>query len=290
MSTVTERSVQLFDSIESLRTARAKLRAAGKSLAFVPTMGNLHAGHIALVKHAAERASCVVVSIFVNPLQFGPLEDFANYPRTLESDCAKLDAAGVDYLFVPDVPAIYPAGTTRLTEISMPELESILCGAERPGHFSGVLAVVARLFHIVEPDVAVFGEKDYQQLTMIRKMVSDLAFPIEIDGVETVREEDGLALSSRNQYLTPAERQIAPTLHKTLKATAAKLRAGAVDYPALERSGLRELMTAGFRPGYFSIRNADDLSRPAKGTSKLIVLTAARLGNARLIDNVVVST
>ena len=266
-------------------------RNAGDTIALVPTMGDLHRGHLALVDEACARAGRVVVSIFVNPLQFGPGEDFADYPRALESDCARLGEHGADLVFAPEVDTLYPAGTGHHVRISIPGLDDILCGADRPGHFEGVATVVAKLFNIVRPDIAVFGEKDYQQLLLIRRLVQDLDFGIEIIGAPTVREPDRLALSSRNRYLTAEERRVAPVLNEVLHGVAARLLAGERDYRRLEADAEAELEAAGFEPRYVAIRRAGDLSAPRADdpAASLRVLAAAQLGRARLIDNVPVA-
>jgi len=273
-------------TVKKLRTELANLRVRGGRIALVPTMGNLHAGHLALVAEARALADHVVASIFVNPTQFGPGEDFATYPRTLERDRRQLAAAGADLLFAPSVEEIYPDGSTDGTVVCVPRLSTILCGASRPGHFAGVASVVTRLFNIVQPDVAVFGEKDYQQLLVIRRLQADLHLPIRIVGVPTQRNVDGLALSSRNQYLTAAELRRAPALHQALVDCAGQLKRRTRSFAALEKQGLARLAAAGFRPDYFVIRNAADLTRPGKGSRELVVLAAARLGRTRLIDNV----
>lgn len=267
-----------------LRAEVAALRAQGKRIAFVPTMGNLHAGHRRLMEEARKYADAIVVSIYVNPLQFGPKEDFASYPRTPAQDHALLGDVGVDLLFAPGEREIYPRGRERHTQVEVPQLGQILCGAFRPGHFRGVTTVVARLFQLVMPDVAIFGKKDYQQLLMIRLMVSDLGMPIEIIGIDTVREPDGLALSSRNSYLSTDERRTAPILYKTLGRVRDRMRQG-VARAAAEEGALTELRAAGWRPDYVSVRRANDLGEPEEGDKSLIVLTAAWLGCTRLIDN-----
>ncbi len=280
-----------MEVLTSISAVRERVRAwhrEQRRIAFVPTMGNLHPGHLSLIEAARRHGERFVASIFVNPMQFGPNEDFAHYPRTPREDERMLAEAGCDLMFMPDVAEIYPRGYAASTRIDVPELSTILCGEFRPGHFEGVATVVAKLFNIVEPDVAVFGEKDYQQLTIIRRMVADLCMPVEIVGAPTVRESDGLAMSSRNQYLTAEERRIAPRIFAELERAAAKLRQGESDYAAVERAGSEALATAGFRPDYFSVR-ARDLSVPAPDARELVVLTAARLGRARLIDNVQVS-
>jgi pantoate--beta-alanine ligase len=263
---------------------RAKLRVA-----FVPTMGNLHAGHLSLIEAARRHGERFVASIFVNPMQFGPNEDFAHYPRTPREDERMLAAAGCNLMFIPDVAEIYPNGSERVTRIEVPGLSRILDGEFRPGFFEGVSTVVAKLFHIVEPDVAIFGEKDFQQLTIIRRMVADLCMPVEIVGAPTVRDHDGLAMSSRNQYLTPAERAKSPQIYQALQAAAARVQAGDADFASIERAGFQALESAGFRPDYFSVRQAQDLSPATALARELVILTAARVGKARLIDNVQVT-
>jgi pantoate--beta-alanine ligase len=269
--------------VADLRAATRAWRAAGARIAFVPTMGNLHAGHVKLITEARARADKVVVSVFVNPLQFGPSEDFDKYPRTLAEDTAKLEAAGADLLFAPSVAEMYPAGREAQTTVTVPGLSDILDGEFRPGHFAGVATVVAKLFGQVQPDVALFGEKDYQQLLVIRRLVADLALPIEILGIPTVREPDGLAMSSRNQYLSPVERAQAASIYRVLGAAAEALRAGRAA-AAVEAEGTQALRSAGFRPDYVAVRRAEDLGPPSPGAA-LIVLAAAWLGKARLIDN-----
>lgn len=278
--------MQTHTSVPALRTAVASLRQHGKRIAFVPTMGNLHDGHIDLVRRARELADAVIVSIFVNPLQFGATEDLSRYPRTPDEDSARLAAEGVDTLFLPGVDDIYPLGTAQQTRVEVPGISDILCGAERPGHFSGVATVVAKLFNLVGPDIAVFGEKDYQQLAIIRRLTSELAFPIRIEGVPTHRAADGLALSSRNGYLTPEERQQAPALYATLCATREAIAQGGRDYTALEREACQRLAQAGFRPGYYRIADAASLLPPTPDCDEIVILASATLGNTRLIDNV----
>ena len=275
-------------SIAGLKSEIARLRAAGKRIAFVPTMGNLHAGHRHLLEQAHRHADVVVASIYVNPLQFGPQEDFSAYPRTPEQDRAVLEAAGVELLFFPDDTAIYPRGRDRSTWVEVPELGDILCGVARPGHFRGVATVVHRLFQIVMPDVALFGKKDYQQLLIIRLMTSDFGLPIEIIGVDTVREADGLAMSSRNGYLAAAERHVAPVLQATLTALAGRIAGRALapqDLVVFEQQAIDDLTAAGMRPEYVSVRRQQDLALPAANDGKLVILAAAWLGRTRLIDN-----
>ena len=275
-------------TISSLRENVQGWRGFKETVALVPTMGNLHAGHLSLVEVARQQADRVVVSVFVNPTQFGPNEDFAAYPRTLDSDRRQLTRANVDILFAPAVEEIYPHPDRPGTLVSVPGLSSILCGHFRPGHFDGVASVVTRLFNIVQPDVAVFGQKDYQQLLVIRRLQSDLHLPVEIVAAPTAREPDGLALSSRNQYLEPAERAKAPAMQAALARCAEALRKGEKDFDLLEQKGLAELAAAGFRPDYFAIRDAADLSTPVKTSRKLVILAAGHLGRARLIDNALV--
>lgn len=274
------------EKIDELRGAVRRLRHGGRRIAFVPTMGNLHAGHLALVARAREVADFTVVSIFVNPFQFGEGEDFLTYPRTLGEDCAELERSGADLLFIPEAAEIYPKGPTRCTRIEVPELGGMLCGEFRPKFFRGVATVVAILFNAVAPDVAIFGEKDYQQLLVIRRMVRDLKMPIEVLGAPTVREQDGLAMSSRNRYLSEAERRVAPALYLTLREVRDSLRRGAADFAVIEAEGTRTLEARGFRPDYLVVRRAADLSLPKAGDQDLRILAAAWLGRARLIDNV----
>jgi pantoate--beta-alanine ligase len=272
-------------TIAAVREHVNRWRGEGRRIAFVPTMGNLHAGHVSLIEKARQHGDRFVASIFVNPMQFGPNEDFAHYPRTPTQDARMLADAGCDLMFMPDVAEIYPNGSERATRVEVPGLSDILDGEFRPGHFEGVATVVAKLFHIVEPDVAVFGEKDFQQLTIIRRMAADLCMPLTIVGAPTVREPDGLAMSSRNQYLTDEERRKAPIIHQTLVAAVERLRAGDRDFAAIESAGIEALERAGLRTDYFAVRRADDLGAPDAHTRHLVVLTAARLGRARLIDN-----
>lgn len=277
-------TLETIEEISTLREQVAAWRRAGLRVGFVPTMGNLHAGHLALVAEARRLAERVVVSIFVNPLQFGPQEDFAAYPRTLARDQELLAGAGTDLLFAPTVAAVYPRGQAEQTRVEVPGLSDILCGASRPGHFVGVATVVCKLFNMVQPDLAVFGEKDFQQLQVIRLMTLDLSLPVAIQGLATVREADGLAMSSRNGYLTTEERARAPALYRTLQRCAEWLRAGQ-DSATVERQAGEAIAAAGFEPDYFSVRRAADLGLPALGERELVVLAAARLGRARLIDN-----
>jgi len=261
-------------------------RRAGERIAFVPTMGNLHAGHGSLVGRASELADHVIVSIFVNPLQFGPNEDFAAYPRTPDDDRRILESLNVDLLFAPEVADIYPRGQESTARVHVPVIEDILCGAFRPGHFMGVATVVTKLLNIVQPDVGVFGEKDYQQLLIIRRATLDLCMPIEIVGVPTTREPDGLAMSSRNRYLSAEQRAAAPAIFAELERARTAIESGATDLAAIARRGGEALQQAGFRPDYFEIRDAATLEEPNAQSREVVVLTAARIGRARLIDNV----
>ncbi|USF86695.1 pantoate--beta-alanine ligase [Candidatus Endoriftia persephone] len=281
--------MQQTASIEALRQRVREWRAGGERVAFVPTMGNLHAGHMALVEAAQKRAERCVVSIFVNPLQFAAGEDLESYPRTLAADWEKLAAAGVDLLFLPSVETIYPAGQAAQTRVEVPLISDMLCGASRPGHFAGVATVVCKLFNMVQPDLALFGEKDFQQLMVIRRMVADLAMPLQIVGVPTSREPDGLARSSRNGYLTEDERKRAPALYAALQMVAEGLKSAQPNPAELLSKAKKSLESSGFRPDYVEILSADDLQPAARGTSELVVLAAAYLGRARLIDNLRVS-
>jgi len=270
----------IHEAIAGLREAR---RRAGR-VALVPTMGNLHAGHIALMTQARDHADQVVATIFVNRLQFRPGEDFEKYPRTFEDDCAKLEAAGVDHLFAPDEAQMYPQPQTYHVE-PPPEQAGVLDGEFRPGHFRGVATVVMKLFQIAQPDVALFGKKDYQQLMVIRNMAREFNLPIEIIGGETVRAVDGLALSSRNGYLSATERAEAPRLYRVLAEMAAEVRNGAGNYPELEAKAMNTLSINGWAPDYVALRKKLDLQCPSAHDSGLVVLAAARLGSTRLIDN-----
>ena len=270
--------MQLLYSVSELRSRLAN----EKDIAFVPTMGNLHEGHINLVRIARAKGSCVVVSIFVNPIQFGPNEDFDKYPRTLDADCAKLQGLA-DVVFVPSVEEMYPEKQTMFVE--PPPIAGELCGEFRQGHFQGVATVVLKLFNLVQPQVAIFGKKDYQQLAVIRQMVSQFNLPIEIVGAETGRAADGLALSSRNLYLTEAERTEAVMLSQTLRGMGEALKNGAIGYATLETDASAALAKRGWVVEYVSVRKQSDLGIPAEGESRLVVLAAARLGKTRLIDN-----
>lgn len=269
-----------------LRRCVLRWRHEGCRIAFVPTMGNLHPGHGNLVKQAARKADRVIVSIFVNPLQFGPNEDFAAYPRTPVEDRKLLEGLQTHLLFLPEVEDMYPRGQVATARVQVPDIDSILCGAFRPGHFTGVATIVTKLLNLVQPDAAFFGEKDYQQLMIIRRAVADLCMPVEIVGVSTTREPDGLAMSSRNRYLTAEERKIAPVIFQELERSRHAIRDGERSFVSLEQSGFEALKNEGFRPDYFSIRDAATLSEPSEETGEVVILTAARIGRARLIDNV----
>lgn len=262
-------------------------RQQGESIILVPTMGNLHAGHLQLVKQAKQLADKVVVSIFVNPTQFVAGEDYETYPRTVEDDVAHLQTIDPDLLFVPDVNEVYPAGVEHETQVVVPGLDSIFCGAFRPGHFTGVATVVTKLLNMVQPDIALFGKKDYQQLLVIKKLVTDLSLPVEIIGAETVREASGLAMSSRNRYLSVSEKEIAAELYQVLVTISAAIKTGRRDYHQLETDAVEHLQNKGFKTEYLNIRNAIDLDEPKE--DDLIVLVAAWLGKARLIDNIPIS-
>lgn len=284
-----ELTMLVVNNPAALREQIGQWHREGRAIAFVPTMGNLHQGHLTLVEEARRHGDKVVVSIFVNPLQFDKAEDLANYPRTLEQDCAALEAAGVDLVFTPTPEIMYPQGLASQTFVEVPGISSLLEGALRPGHFRGVSTVVTKLFNLVQPNVACFGEKDYQQLALIRKMVADMAMPIEIVGVPTVRAEDGLALSSRNGYLTAAERAIAPELARTMNWIAGQIEAGNSHLPSLVAQASQRLDNAGFRTDAIDIVDADTLESASAESLRLVILMAAYLGKARLIDNRVVA-
>ncbi len=272
-------------TVGAVRAQVLAWRAQGLKVGFVPTMGNLHAGHTSLLAAARFRADRVIASIFVNPLQFGQGEDYGQYPRTPGEDMQLLQGAQCDALFMPGVAELYPDGGTQATRVSVHGLSDILCGAFRPGHFDGVATVVAKLFGIVQPDVAVFGEKDFQQYVIIHKMTRELAIPVEVVGAPTVRAADGLALSSRNRYLSAEERVRAPAIHRALQRAVERLAAGERDLASVEAEGAASIRAAGLQVDYFSVRSALELAVPAPGMHDLVVLTAARLGRARLIDN-----
>lgn len=275
----------IIETLPLLRQQIRRLRMEGKRVALVPTMGNLHDGHMKLVDEAKARADVVVVNIFVNPMQFDRPEDLARYPRTLQEDCEKLNKRKVDLVFAPSVKEIYPNGTETHTYVDVPGLSTMLEGASRPGHFRGVSTIVSKLFNLVQPDIACFGEKDFQQLALIRKMVADMGFDIEIVGVPIMRAKDGLALSSRNGYLTAEQRKIAPGLYKVLSSIADKLQAGERDLDEIIAIAGQELNEKGFRADDIQIRDADTLLEVSETSKRAVILVAAWLGDARLIDN-----
>lgn len=276
-------------TIAALREQLTAWRRSGDRIALVPTMGNLHQGHLELVRQARLRAERVVVTLFVNPLQFGAGEDLAAYPRTPTEDGAALEAEGADLLFSPSESEVYPHGREAGTRVEVTGLSSILDGASRPGHFVGVTTVVTKLFNMVQPDIALFGLKDFQQFAILKQMVRDLDLPIEMVGVPTVRESDGLAMSSRNGYLSSEERALAPALFRQLQATAAAMRGGRRDYAVLAREGEAALSLVGFLPDYLEVRSANSLALPGEGETALVILVAARLGKTRLIDNLMIT-
>ena len=282
--------MKIITQIAELRAQIQAWRHSQQRIALVPTMGNLHDGHLTLVKQALAIADQVVVSIFVNPLQFGATEDYHTYPRTLAEDSEKLAQLGVQLLFNPAVTTIYPVGIAATTSVQIPKLSEILCGASRPGLFKGVATIVNILFNLVQPDKAVFGEKDYQQLLIIKRLVTDLFIPIEIVSVPTVREADGLAMSSRNHYLNPTQRAIAPYLFQMLNEMKVKIAAGQSEWALLASEAIANLKHAGFKPDYVSIRCRHDLTVPTPEDHNLIILAAAWLGAARLIDNILVTS
>ena len=275
----------IIETLPLLRQHIRRLRQEGKRVALVPTMGNLHDGHMTLVEEAKTRADVVVVSIFVNPMQFDRPEDLARYPRTLQEDCEKLNKRKVDFVFAPSEKEIYPQGLEGQTYVDVPGLSTMLEGASRPGHFRGVSTIVSKLFNLIQPDIACFGEKDFQQLALIRKMVADLGYDIEIVGVPIIRAKDGLALSSRNGYLTAEQRKIAPGLYKVLTRVAEKLKAGERDQEEIIAIAEQELNEKGFRADDIQIRDADTLLDLTENSKRAVILMAAWLGQARLIDN-----
>ncbi|MDA8489293.1 pantoate--beta-alanine ligase [Kluyvera sp. Awk 3] len=275
----------IIETLPLLRQHIRRLRQEGKHVALVPTMGNLHDGHMTLVEEAKTRADVVVVSIFVNPMQFDRPEDLARYPRTLQEDCEKLNKRKVDFVFAPSEKEIYPQGLEGQTYVDVPGLSTMLEGASRPGHFRGVSTIVSKLFNLIQPDIACFGEKDFQQLALIRKMVADLGYDIEIVGVPIIRAKDGLALSSRNGYLTAEQRKIAPGLYKVMSRVAEKLKAGERELPEIIALAEQELNEKGFRADDIQIRDADTLLDLTENSKRAVILMAAWLGQARLIDN-----
>ncbi len=276
--------------IKTLREVLQGFRHDDETVALVPTMGSLHQGHMGLVRLANEYAERVVTSVFVNPTQFGPHEDFENYPRAFDTDRRRLSRGGVDIMFAPTHEEIYPFGVENITSVSVPRLSTLFCGERRPGHFYGVTSVVNRLFNAVAPDVAVFGQKDYQQLVIIRRMVADLHMPVKIIASPTFRDNTGLALSSRNRHLSDDERARAGELYATICECRDQYLAGARDLSALEKAGIERLARAGFDPQYVSVRKSGDLSEPDVDSRFLVVMAAARLGETRLIDNVLFET
>ena len=277
--------MQLIHSITEMQSYSSVWQQAGLKIAFVPTMGNLHAGHLSLVEKAMRVADRVVVSIFVNPLQFNENSDFEAYPRTLDADIQKLDDYRVDALFAPSENELYPQGREQVTTVEVPELSTILEGKSRPGHFCGVVTVVAKLFNCVQPHVAIFGEKDFQQLLVVQRMVVDLNFPIEIIGMPTRREQDGLAMSSRNSRMSTEERQKAPALYRTLRSLRDKILAGEHDFAQLESQAMEQIAAEGMSPEYIRVRSAKYLGTP-QITADLVIVAAAHLGQTRLIDNI----
>lgn len=275
------------EQIQVIRDTVRQWRQNGLTVGFVPTMGNLHQGHLTLVHEARKRADKVVVSIFVNPMQFNNTSDLTNYPRTLQEDCSALESAHADLVFCPTPEIMYPKGLANQTQVSVPGIGDVLEGAMRPGHFTGVSTVVTMLFNIVQPDLACFGEKDFQQLALIRAMTRDLCLPIEIVGIPTIREEDGLAMSSRNGYLTKAERQLAPKLSQIMNQLGANLLANRTNLGALKTEATQALDEAGFKTDSIDVVDADTLEEITSKTKRIVVLMAAFLGKARLIDNLV---
>jgi len=281
--------MQVIKEVSELRQLIRQQKQAGKTIAFVPTMGNLHEGHLQLIDNAVGRSDFVVSSIFVNPMQFGAGEDFDNYPRTHEADIEKLTSRGCNLLFLPSVPTMYPVAPDIQTRVEVPGLSDVLCGASRPGHFVGVATVVAKLFNLVQPDMAIFGEKDFQQLMVIRRMANELCMPVEIIGAPIVRESDGLAMSSRNGYLDQQQRQTAPELFAELTRLKQQVLDGETDFSRLEQECSTRLEQHGFKKDYIAIRRTDDLNPPVNSDDNLVVLAAAWLGKTRLIDNLVLN-
>ncbi len=283
--------MKIINTVAELRATVAQWKVNDERVALVPTMGNLHAGHLQLVEQARQQAEHVVVSIFVNPMQFtnvgGGGKDFERYPRTFEADCEKLSAVAdrSDVVFGPSVEEVYPSGFEAETRVEVPEISDILEGEFRPGHFTGVATVVAKLFNMAQPDVALFGEKDFQQLLVIQRFVADLCFPVEVIGIPTVREQNGLAMSSRNQYLSTTEREQAALLYQVLAQAKQQIATDEIDFPSIQQQAATQLNEAGFRPEYFELRRAQDLQIPTVQDAELVLLVAAWLGEARLIDN-----
>jgi pantoate--beta-alanine ligase len=278
--------MQQVTLVPDLRKQVRAWHTEGLKIALVPTMGNLHTGHLALVEKGKSEADRTIVSIFVNPIQFVEGEDYEDYPRTMKSDLDRLGELDTDLVFIPEVDELFPKGLQEHTRVTVPELDKIYCGEFRPGHFTGVATIVAKLLNLVQPDIAIFGDKDYQQLLVIRRLVNDLAIPVEILGFPTVREQDGLAMSSRNHYLSKEERKLAPCLYETLKLMANSIMAGEYNYKMLEKKAVERLLQIGFRPEYVNVCNAEDLGKPGK--TDMVILAAAWLGKSRMIDNVAV--
>jgi pantoate--beta-alanine ligase len=277
--------MQVISEILALREVRRTWQSSAKIIAFVPTMGNLHQGHLNLVREAKKHADIVVVSIFVNPMQFGPDEDLDAYPKTIENDSRQLEELGVDLLFIPNSTDIYARGLEQQTFVEVPGLSYMICGASRPGHFRGVATIVCKLFNMVQPNIAFFGDKDFQQLQVIKAMVTDLSMNLKVFGVPTIRESDGLAMSSRNQYLTGSERKLAPTLYQKMHALAHEVQLGRRDFTQLTQEYQSHLSELGFNPDYLEIRNVKNLLQPGYEDKHLVLLAAAFLGKTRLIDN-----
>jgi pantoate--beta-alanine ligase len=276
----------VIHTINELQDELRQRRQANQSIALVPTMGNLHQGHLQLVSTAQQHAEAVVVTLFVNPTQFSENEDLDNYPRTFQDDCQKLELLNTDILFAPSIDEIYPLGGENTSHVHVPNITDVLCGASRPGHFDGVTTIVCKLFNMTRADVAIFGEKDFQQLAVIHRMVDDLNIPIRIIGEPIVREADGLAMSSRNGYLSEEERLLAPRLHQILQYIKQLILAGEVDFNAIESQAKIDLIEAGFKPDYLHIYQRNELKPATKDSKELIIIVAAFLGSTRLIDNV----
>ena len=281
--------MRVITSIAELRDIIKTHKNNNRSVGFVPTMGNLHAGHLDLVSKASAKSDCMVVSIFVNPTQFDKADDLKAYPRTMNKDLSQLEDAGVDLVFSPDPDEMYPHGGL-VTEIDVPKISSLHEGSSRPGHFMGVATVVCKLFNIVSPDIAIFGQKDFQQLSLIRQMVADLDMPVEIIGAPTIREDDGLAMSSRNSRLSVAQRKLAPSLHRVLRKLEKRVMLGNCDYVEAQNEMMAELSELGFKPDYILVCNAKTLQAANETDQDLVILAAAYLGDVRLIDNIQIST
>mgnify|MGYP001064741076 CR=1 FL=1 len=277
--------MQLISDILDLREIRRTWQSSAKVIAFVPTMGNLHQGHLNLVREAKKQADIVVVSIFVNPMQFGPDEDLDAYPRTLQSDSRLLEELGVDVLFMPKATDIYARGLEQQTFVEVQGLSYMICGASRPGHFRGVATIVCKLFNMVQPNLAFFGEKDFQQLQVIKAMVTDLSMNLKVFGMATTRDDDGLAMSSRNQYLKDKERKLAPSLYEKMQQLASEIQLGRRDFSKITQEYKLQLAELGFNPDYLEIRNVENLLQPGHEDQHLVLLAAAFLGKTRLIDN-----